>query len=402
MKNNWVLFSLLLPALQAGAQNKQAFTLKGDVKGLPDRYIYLSYAEGANQYKTDSVITRGGKFTFTGMVEQPVQARLYTDKQKAMYGEGDAASFFIEAAPMQLKSATGKLKGAKLSGSKVQLEQDELEVMRAPVMKQLGPLSAAYNKLNTEYSAGMRAKKTEAALKPLKDKLEKLKDQMEPHYEAMEKVDKAFIDKYPDSYVSAQLLRFRVSGIPLAEGEACYARMSPEIQQSMDGRDIKKTLDELRAGSPGSIAHVFTKTDIDGKTLNLADFKGKYVMLDFWASWCGPCRKGNPHLKELYGKYKDKGFEIIGISDDDSNEDAWKKAVAQDGIGIWRHVRRGLDWEKRKKNLPNPEDVSDDYGIHSLPTKILIDPQGMIIGRYGGGGEDDDAMNKKLKEIFGA
>ncbi|QJB30638.1 AhpC/TSA family protein [Chitinophaga oryzae] len=402
MKYNWFLFSCLLPALQVSAQDNKSFTLKGDIKGLPDRYIYLGYAEGANKFRQDSVMTRNGKFTFSGELSQPTQARLYVDKVKAMYGEGDVTSFFIEPGTLQLKSATAKLKDAKLTGSKVQLEQEELEAMRAPVMKKLAPLSAAYGKLNKEYGAGLRAKKTEAALEPLKDKLEKLKDQMEPHYEAMEKIDKAFIDKYPDSYVSAQLLRFRVSSMPLKEGEAYYARMSPEMQQSADGLEIKKELDGLRAGSPGSVAHTFTKTDIDGKTLNLSDFKGKYVMLDFWASWCGPCRKGNPHLKALYGKYKDKGFEIIGISDDDSNHDAWKKAVSQDGIGIWKHVLRGLDWEKRKNNLPNPEDVSDDYGIHSLPTKILIDPQGMIIGRYGGGGEDDEAMDRKLREIFGA
>jgi thiol-disulfide isomerase/thioredoxin len=150
------------------------------------------------------------------------------------------------------------------------------------------------------------------------------------------------------------------------------------------------------------MAHEFTKQDINGQTLSLASLRGKYVLLDFWASWCGPCRKGNPHLKSLYSKYKDKGLEIVGVSDDDRDLAAWKKAVEQDGIGIWRHVLRGLDMEKRMANQPNPDDISDYYGIHSLPTKILIDPQGKIIGRYGGGGEDDEAMDKKLASIFGA
>ncbi|MEC5145135.1 TlpA disulfide reductase family protein [Chitinophaga sp. 212800010-3] len=400
MKYYVLAFPLALLTLPGIAQEKKSFTLSGDIKGLPDHYIYLSYATGADSYKTDSTTSQHGKFTFTGELTQPVTGRIYTDPQKAMYGEGDWGSFFMEPATMQLTSATGRLKDAKLSGSAVQQEQDELDRLRAPVQKKLKPLSDAFNKLNKEYIAGMRAKKTDAALNPLKVKLDKLKEQMEPYYDEMEKVDKAFIDQHPDSYVSAELLRYRVSGMPLQEGEACYHRMSEKLQQSMNGKDIKKTLDALRAGSPGSLAHEFTKTDINGQTLHLADFKGKYVLLDFWASWCGPCRKGNPHLKALYSKYQSKGLEIIGVSDDDSNHDAWKKAVNQDGIGIWKHVLRGLDWSKRQKNLPNPEDISDYYGIHSLPTKILIDPQGIIIGRYGGGGENDEAMDKKMRETF--
>lgn len=176
--------------------------------------------------------------------------------------------------------------------------------------------------------------------------------------------------------------------------------MPPDVQQSSFGKEIKKELDGLRSGSPGSAAYVFSKTDINGQPLSLRDYKGKYVLVDFWASWCVPCRKGNPHLKTLYAKYKDKGLEIIGISDDDGRPEEWKKAVAQDGIGIWKHVLRGLDMEKRQRKEPNPEDISDHYGIHSLPTKILIDPNGMIIGRYGGGGENDEAMDKKLAEVM--
>jgi thiol-disulfide isomerase/thioredoxin len=187
----------------------------------------------------------------------------------------------------------------------------------------------------------------------------------------------------------------------LREAEACYNRMPPALQQSSFGKEIKKELDGLRSGSPGSEAYVFSKTDINGQPLSLHDYKGRYVLIDFWASWCVPCRKGNPHLKELYAKYKSKGLEIIGISDDDSRPEEWKKAVAQDGIGVWKHVLRGLDMEKRQRKESNPEDISDHYGIHSLPTKILIDPNGMIIGRYGGGGEDDEAMDKKLLEVLG-
>jgi thiol-disulfide isomerase/thioredoxin len=120
------------------------------------------------------------------------------------------------------------------------------------------------------------------------------------------------------------------------------------------------------------------------------------VLLDFWASWCVPCRKGNPHLKELYSKYKDKGIEFIGISDDDQSEDKWKEAIVKDGIGVWKHVLRGL---KQKNNVfDRSTDISDKFGIHTLPTKILIDPEGKIIGRYS---EEEGPLDEMLKKVFG-
>lgn len=124
-------------------------------------------------------------------------------------------------------------------------------------------------------------------------------------------------------------------------------------------------------------------------------------MLDFWASWCVPCRKSNPHMIELYNKYKSKGFDVIGIADDDGKVDVWKKAVEQDNVGIWHNVLRGLDWDMIRKNTPNPNDLDQQYGISSIPTKILIGPDGKILGRYGdsqGGTEED--MDKMLASIF--
>ncbi len=102
---------------------------------------------------------------------------------------------------------------------------------------------------------------------------------------------------------------------------------------------------------------------------------------------------------KLYEKYHTKGVEFIGISDDDSNPKAWHKAVEKDGIGIWHHVLRGL--KQTKKGFDKTNDITEGYAVHSIPTKILIDPQGIIVGRYGGVGEDDEAMDKMFEEIFG-
>ncbi|NIG55109.1 AhpC/TSA family protein [Chitinophaga sp. Cy-1792] len=377
------------------------FTINGNIKGLNGGYIYLSYATSGDAYTQDSTTVKNGRFTFKGKLSEPTQARLYYDKQQAMMSADASATLFIEPGTMTLTGDKTAISKSKLTGSATQKEQEELDALRADVNAKLKPLSAQYNKLNGQLIAMHKSKATEEEREAFKSKVTAVKDQMEPYYDQMEKIDMDFIKSHPASYVAASILRWRVSGIPLQEGEQYYAAMPAALQQSNDGKQIRKELDGLKMGSPGSEAHVFAKKDINGENLSLADFKGKYVLVDFWASWCVPCRKSNPHLKTLYAKYKDKGFEIIGISDDDRNDAAWKKAVAQDGIGIWKHVLRGLDMDRRMANKPNPEDISDYYGIHSLPTKILIDPNGMIIGRYGGGGENDEAMDKKLAAIFG-
>src|SRR5690606_35082369 len=135
-----------------------------------------------------------------------------------------------------------------------------------------------------------------------------------------------------------------------------------EVQNSADGKELAAEIAKLKSGSVGATATDFSGMDIQGKPLKLSDYRGKYVLLDFWASWCVPCRKGNPHLLQLYGKYKKKGFEIIGVSDDDSNEKAWRKAVDQDKIGVWKHVLRGLKTTPQG-GFDKSEDKSEAYGI---------------------------------------
>jgi len=143
-------------------------------------------------------------------------------------------------------------------------------------------------------------------------------------------------------------------------------------------------------------AFALNKKDDKGKPVNFDALKGKYVLLDFWGSWCGPCRASHPHLKELYAKYKDKGFEIVGIAQEHSALPAdrllWTEAIAKDGLP-WIQV---LNNENRDKF-----DVVSEYGVTAFPTKILLDKGGNIIGRYIGNGFGGEGFTNKLKELLG-
>ncbi|WP_257666335.1 TlpA disulfide reductase family protein [Parapedobacter tibetensis] len=381
------------------AQEKP-FTINGHITGKTATYIYLMYGNVGNRV-IDSALIKNGEFVFDGMLDGPAQATVMIDKNGRSYDK--YAQLYIEPSKMQVSVDYNDFtdEGIVLTGSSVQVEADMLNKAKAPIMAKLKPLREAYDKANGAYIEARRVGKDEATLETLKAVAEREREAMNPYFAQLSEVEREFMDKYPSSYVTASILRFQIARMPLNEGKDRYAKLADGVKNSALGKDIKKELDELQAGSPGAEAYVFSSEELSGGKLSLADYRGKYVLLDFWASWCVPCRRGNPHLLELYSTYKDKGFEIIGISDDDSNQAAWKKAVDEDKIGVWKHVLRGL---KRTSDggFDRSASISDRYGISTLPTKILVDPNGIIIGRYGSGSQDDEAMDKKLAELFGS
>ena len=381
------------------AQSKP-FTIKGKISGSPTNYIYLYYTDGeSGKPRMDSALIKKGRFTFKGQLNGPAQAGITVDRPGQRMNK--YAQLYLVPGNMELKMDYNNFNdGLALKGSYVQDEADALTKTKALIFQNMKPLSDAYNKANNAYGEARKANKDEATLEALKEAANKAKDAMDPYYDQMRKAEKEFMDKNPSSYVTASMLRYSISNMKLAEGEERYNKLTEEIKNSSLGKELKKELDGIRMGSPGAKAYVFASKVLRGENLSLSDYKGKYVLLDFWASWCVPCRKGNPHLLSLYSKYKDRGFEIIGISDDDSNLEAWKKAVEKDKIGVWKHVLRGLDMKKRMAGEENPSDISEYYGIHSLPTKILIDHNGVIIGRYGGGGGTDEDLDAKLAEVM--
>ena len=148
-------------------------------------------------------------------------------------------------------------------------------------------------------------------------------------------------------------------------------------------------MEKMKKRCRGKPAPLFEKADINGNLVRLSDFKGKYVLLDFWASWCEPCRQMTPRIRELYRQYHPKGLEVISIAWDWKAE-LWKEAVVKDSLEEWHNVQ---GWDER-----NGLFLRDAYSIPNIPVWILIDPQGMIAGRFNNA-DDVPALEKALAKI---
>lgn len=373
-------------------KTKNEFILKGTVKGQPQGWMYLYY-DGANGKRIkDSAAISNGDFIFRGNLVDPAMGFLQLKEDKR--DEAHATSFFLEPTIMTIQMDASDFRKASITGSATQRENEELTRLKEPIRKEMEGLSNLYSKKGEEYRQAVKNKVADHTLDSLKEDLARIQGGFEPYNRRMSKIDLDYFARHPRSQVTAYQMRFYVSRLPLDSLEAIYQRMGA-TQKTANGKSLAEEIRKMKSGSPGSPAGVFATKDINGKPLRLSDYQSKYVLLDFWASWCVPCRKGNPHLKQLYAKYKDRGLELIGISDDDSNPDAWKKAVEKDGLP-WMHVLRGL--KRVGDGYDRSNDISELYGIHTLPTKILINPQGIIIGRYS---EEEEELDKKLLEIFG-
>ena len=210
-----------------------------------------------------------------------------------------------------------------------------------------------------------------------------------------------YVKKYPSTALAANFLCMNTGRMTLEQLKEAYNKLDETARQTSAGKEIAAEIATLDRVAPGNPAPEIAKNDlVTGKPFALSSLKGKVVLLDFWASWCVPCRKSNPHVKALYEKYRKKGFDVVYVADNDSRPEDALKAIDQDGIRKYHHVLRGLktlkDANGKMTGFDKSEDVSEQYAIHFLPTKYLIDREGKIIGKV-----NDEELDAKLKEIFG-
>jgi len=196
-----------------------------------------------------------------------------------------------------------------------------------------------------------------------------------------------FAKNHPDSYFSVQALTESLGGfrVPVSEVEPIFNTLNEGLRTSYAGMSLSKLLNAGSITGIGAKAPGFTQNDANGKPVSLADLRGKYVLLEFWASWCHPCRAESPNLLKQYQLYKNKGFEILSVSVD-SDKSRWLEAIAKDGL-TWIQVSDLKGWDNEARKL---------YGLNGVPGNFLISPEGKIIASNLIG----EKLNKKLADLL--
>lgn len=271
-------------------------------------------------------------------------------------------SFWIDDTEIIFSAVKGNFKNALISGSKSQQLNEVYQRTTDPLVIEIDSLRRNFGDTDS-----LMLRKTNRLIEELKE------------------MNVRFIELNCQSAISAYLLRMNCIewGVPLSK--SLYSKLTPENQKSKYGEFVKNYITHHKDIAVGKNYVDFVQMNVEGKPVKLSSFQGKYILLEFWASWCGPCRKENPVLVQLYERYKQQGFEIVAVSLD-VNKQQWINAIAKDSL-TWPNITdlKGAD------NIP-----ALMYGVYGIPANFLIDPEGKIIAKDLRG----ILLERKLKKLF--
>jgi len=363
------IFLLNLESLQA-----QKFTYKviGDLgKNSTDKNVYLyTYNNLSQTSYLDSAILQQGRFVFTGQLNEPTKVTLSTgnvyDPQSP-----NKKNLYLENGRIAI-TADHSIQYAKISGGSFNKDYQHFENLLKPSQLKIDSLYKTYT------TATEKQRKATSFMLDILTKEKKIKD------EEQLPLMLEFIKTHPASVISLHLIIDQVMGYANPDPEktlALLANLSENVMKTPSGLKYTHILNQIKGRSINQKAALFTQKDPDNKDISLIDFRGKYVLLEFWASWCTPCRAQNPALVKLYNEFKDKNFTILGISLDNSRE-SWIKAIKDDGLE-WPQVSDLKFWNNQ---------IAELYYIKMIPQNILVDKEGIII--------DVNISAEKIKKIL--
>lgn len=372
MKNLLALFLLPLATLgtacsqgtakpAATEQAKAAgFVVAGTVQGLADGEAKLVSADAAQTVLATAPIANGS-FALKGSLPEPALYQLVLNNEAPKY-------LFLENASVKISGTKADIKNLKVEGSATHKDFALFEQTFNPLFGTLNAVVTNANNAPEDKREGLMKQYT-AALGNIQNELVK------------------FIGARSNSPVSLFAVSVTMQAAEnITDVEKRFSLLNESLRNSPAGKEIGAYIAQAKVGAVGTDAVDFTQNDVNDKPVSLSSFKGKYVLVDFWASWCRPCRMENPNVVKVYNKFKNKNFTVLGVSLDQQKE-AWVNAIAKDNL-TWTNVSDLQFWNNSVAQL---------YKVQSIPQNFLIDPNGKIVAKDLRGSD----LEKKLCEYLG-